>query len=470
VPIRAGQRESDVTETVEHQVAVLSENAALQSRLVAALTPGIRWLVVPSARELLVRLKTDDIAAVVLNLESENGSPEHAVSVVRSLRAASGDTVLIVLARLRRGFGARIKAAGADEVLPWNIDPKEVENAVQHGLAVHQAEIEQSQMKEQTVSTYCFGELVGGSEPMRKVYEAVSRVAAFNTTVLIRGESGTGKELVARAILASSPRWDKPFVSVNCAAFPETLIEAELFGYEKGAFTGAYHDHAGHFEAAHGGTVFLDEIGSLGLALQGKLLRVLEDRSVQRIGGKKAQRIDFRLITASNQDLEEMVRVGRFREDLFYRIHVVPIFLPPLRERTGDIPLLVDYFVRLYCTANTIPMKRVDPDVVEVLEDYTWPGNVRELENLIQRLVLMAEGEVIRVKHLPQQLLYHSTAQQEALLIPDEGITFDEEIARIEAAYLNAALRRTQGRKSAAAALLHISPQKMKYLCRKYDI
>ena len=197
---------------------------------------------------------------------------------------------------------------------------------------------------------------------------------------------------------------------------------------------------------------------------------VLEDRSVQRIGGKKAQRIDFRLITATNQDLEEMVRAGRFREDLFYRIHVVPIFLPPLRERTGDIPLLVDYFLRLYCTANAIPMKRVDPDVVEVLEDHTWPGNVRELENLVQRLVLMAEGEVIGVKHLPQQLLYNSTAQQEALLIPDEGITFDEEIARIEAAYLTAALRRTEGRKSAAAALLHISPQKMKYLCRKYDI
>lgn len=305
---------------------------------------------------------------------------------------------------------------------------------------------------------------------MRRVYDNICRVAATNTTVMIRGESGTGKELVARALLASSPRWDKPYISLNCAAFPENLIEAELFGYEKGAFTGASQEHAGHFEAADTGTIFLDEIGSLSLGLQGKLLRVLEDRRVQRIGGKKAQRIDFRLITASNEDLEEMVRRGRFREDLFYRIHVVPIFLPPLRERTGDITLLVDYFVRFYCAANDAQPKRLDPDVLEILEEYPWPGNVRELENLIQRLVLMADGQLITVRHLPQQILYNSTARQEALLIPEEGIVFDQEIARVEAAYLQAALRRSEGKKTGAAALLHISPQKMKYLCRKYQI
>jgi len=252
-----GQRGSDVTETVQHQVAVLAENSALHSRLVDALAPDIRWLVVPSTGELLLRLKAGDITAVVLDLQNENGSTEHAINLVQSLRTASGGTVLIVLTRLRRGLGGRIKAAGADEVLPWNIDAKEVQNALQRGLAVRQAEIEQSRAREQALGKYCFGELVGGSEPMRRVYEAISRVAAYSTTVLIRGESGTGKELVARAILASGPRGDKPFVSVNCAAFPETLIEAELFGYEKGAFTGAYHEHAGHFEAANGGTIFL---------------------------------------------------------------------------------------------------------------------------------------------------------------------------------------------------------------------
>jgi transcriptional regulator with PAS, ATPase and Fis domain len=261
-----------------------------------------------------------------------------------------------------------------------------------------------------------------------------------------------------------------PFISVNCAALPESLIEAELFGHERGAFTGAHESRAGHIEAAHGGTLFLDEIGTLDLALQSKLLRVIEQRMVQRLGGKTAKKIDFRLITATNEDLEEAVRTGRFREDLYYRINVVPLHLPPLRDREGDIALLVDHFLRLYCAADEVPLKRMDPEALEVLEDYPWPGNVRELENLIQRLVLMTPGAMIEAKHLPQHILYHSTAKQESLLIPEEGISFDEEIARIEVAYLQAALRRTGGRKAAAARLLRIDPQKMKYLCRKYGL
>jgi DNA-binding NtrC family response regulator len=191
---------------------------------------------------------------------------------------------------------------------------------------------------------------------------------------------------------------------------------------------------------------------------------------VQRIGGKSSRKIDFRLITATNDDLEEMVRTGRFREDLYYRIHVVPIFLPPLRERTGDLPLLVDHFLRIYCAANRLPLKRVEPDVLEILEENPWHGNVRELENLLQRLVLMVEDPVIRANHLPQQILVSSAARSEAMLIPEEGLDFEQEIARIEAAYLQAALRRTQGKKSAAAALLRLNPQQMKYLCRKYRL
>jgi len=221
---------------------------------------------------------------------------------------------------------------------------------------------------------------------------------------------------------------------------------------------------------AHGGTLFLDEIGILGLALQSKLLRVLEQHMVQRIGAKTPKKIDFRLLTATNEDLEAAVETGRFREDLYYRINVVPIFLPPLCEREGDIPLLVDHFLRFYCGANNVPLKRLEPEVLEILEDYSWPGNVRELENVVQRLVLMAPGEVIAAKHLPQQILYASTAKQESLLIPEDGISFDEEMARIEVAYLEAALRRTSGRKAEAARLLRMDPQKMKYLCRKYNL
>ena len=450
------------------QVGLITGSKPLQARLIIAAN-GFEITPFSSAREFLNKSKAADFAAVLLDVEEEGATIERAALIVKSLSEAALEIPVVVLARPRRGFGARLKAAGADEVVQWNIEPEQLQEALTQILTAR-AEAVESERQRKSAERYQFRELVGTSEAMMLVYEAIHRVATTNTTVMIRGESGTGKELVARAIQASGPREAKPFVAVNCAAIPETLIESELFGYEKGAFTGASQAHEGHFEAAHTGTIFLDEIGSLSLGLQGKLLRVLEEHTIQRIGSKKPQRIDFRLITATNEDLEEMVRAGRFREDLFYRIHVVPIFLPPLRERIEDIAPLVNYFLGMYCVLNNLPEKRVEPDVLEVLEDYPWPGNVRELENLVQRLVLMTDGKLITVRHLPQHLLYHSTASQEKLLIPDEGIVFDEEIARIETAYLQAALRRTEGKKVAAASLLHISPQKMKYLCRKYQI
>jgi transcriptional regulator with PAS, ATPase and Fis domain len=257
---------------------------------------------------------------------------------------------------------------------------------------------------------------------------------------------------------------------VNCSALPESLIESELFGYEKGAFTGADSPRPGLIEAAHGGTLFLDEITTLNPALQSKLLRVLQERTVQRLGGRTLKKMDFRLVCATNDDLEDLVRKGRFREDLYYRINVVPIQVPPLRERNGDLPLLVDHFLRLYCTTAKRPLKIINPDVLEILEEYPWPGNVRELENIVQRLVVMVAGTTITAEHLPQHLLQHSACGQEAILIPEEGVDFDAEMGRIEVAYLNAALRRTGGKKSAAARLLRLDQQRMKYLCRKFKL
>jgi len=302
---------------------------------------------------------------------------------------------------------------------------------------------------------------------MLRVYQAIQAVSDSNTSVIVRGESGTGKELIARAIVQTSSRRDKPYVCLNCSAIPESLIESELFGHEKGAFTGADSARPGLIESAHGGTLFLDEITTLDHSLQSKLLRVLQERVVQRVGGRAAKKIDFRLIAATNDNLEELVKQGRFREDLYYRINVVPIFVPPLRERKGDIPLLIDHFLRLYSAANNRPLKQLEPETLEIMEDYSWPGNVRELENIVQRLVVMSNGARIQATHLPQQLLFSSAASQEAILIPEEGVNFDAEMERIELAYLTAALNRTKGRKSAAAALLHIDPQRMKYLCRK---
>jgi DNA-binding NtrC family response regulator len=427
--------------------------------------------VLPAWDELITLVKKHPPDAVLLDIDIIGQRPDEGVSALSELRSLVPDLLLVALTRSNRK-GLRYKAMDAtvDEYFVAPINFEEVRIVLGRALEKRWAEVEYRNRLSAKAEQQSFAELIGASEPMRRVYEAITRVADSSSTVVIRGESGTGKELVARAIVSLGARAEKPFVSINCAALPENLIESELFGHEKGAFTDAKTARAGHIELAHTGTLFLDEIATLGLVLQSKLLRVLEDRAVMRIGGHTAKKIDFRLITASNEDLEDMVHTGRFREDLYYRINVVPIALPPLRERAGDVPLLMDHFLRIYCAQNGVPLKRLDPEVVQVLEEDRWPGNVRELENLVQRLVLMVDGPTIKVQHLPQRMLYNSATSQESLLIPEEGVKFDEEISRIEVAYLEAALRRTGGSKMGAARLLHIDKQKMHYLCRKYQI
>jgi DNA-binding NtrC family response regulator len=421
--------------------------------------------------ELSAFLKKQPADAIMLDIDTVGERSEDGVAALSELRSLAPELVLVALTRSNnRNLRHQAIDAIVDEYFVAPINFEEVRIVLGRMLQKRAAEIEYRQRQSKEAEGESFTELIGGSESMRRVYDAIRRVADNNTTVLLRGESGTGKELVARAIVSVGSRSQKPFISLNCAALPENLIETELFGHEKGAFTDARTARPGHIELAHGGTLFLDEIATLGLALQSKLLRVLEDRAVTRIGGQTAKKIDFRLITATNENLEEMVQAGRFREDLYYRINVVPILLPPLRERQGDIPLLADHFLRIYCAANRVPLKRLDPDVMQILEEDEWPGNVRELENLVQRLVLMVDGPVIRVQHLPQRLLYNNATSQESLLIPEEGVTFDDEIARIETAYLAAALRRSNGSKIGAARLLHIDKQRMHYLCRKYHL
>jgi transcriptional regulator with PAS, ATPase and Fis domain len=290
--------------------------------------------------------------------------------------------------------------------------------------------------------------LIGGSEPMRRVYDAITRVADSTTTILIRGESGSGKELAARAIVMTGPRSEAAFISVNCAAIPESLIEAELFGHEKGAFTGAVASRAGHIEAAHGGTLFLDEIGSLPLPLQSKLLRVLEERTVQRIGGRGTKKVDFRLITATNEDLESAVREGRFREDLYYRLNVIPIGLPPLRERKEDIPELAGFFMRRFAAETKKSFTEITRDAEEKLVSYHWPGNVRELANVIERAVVLGPGPKLAAGDLPPRISAGESRGHSAVL------SYRDDVAAFRKQLILRALDQTKGNRTAAAKAL----------------
>ncbi len=454
-----------------YRVAAVSPDPTAWSELEGSLSQSFQLRRLFAWEEVMPSMSDFPMDGLVIDIDSLGRSQLEVLASVEQLRRSNTDILIVTVTRSQdRNLRLRAAEIGTDEFFVAPVDLEEMRIVLERSLEKRSLEIENRRATEQISGRYAFGEIIGRCEPMLRVFDTITRVARSDTSVVIRGESGTGKELVAKSVVALSPRKDKPFISLNCAALPDTLIESELFGYEKGAFTGAHATKPGQIELANGGTLFLDEIATLGPELQSKLLRVLQDRSVQRLGSKSSRKIDFRLLTATNENLEEMVRTGRFREDLYYRIHVVPIFMPPLRQRREDVSVLANHFLRIYCGANRIPVKRLDPEVLNIFEDYAWPGNVREMENLVQRLILMVEGPLIRVRDLPDQMLLSSAASQESLLIPEDGIDFDDEISRIEVAYLEAALRRTAGKKVAAAKLLRIKQQKMKYLCRKYQI
>ena len=414
------------------------------------------------------------VQAVLLDIDTGDSDDERTyggLPVLNELRRLNSEFVLISMSRSRtRSVEKQALEAGADAHFRSPVDISELRLTLVDLLRTRSEESARQSMREQAFENSRFQDFIGASESMRTVYDAIQQVAGSSVNVLVRGESGTGKELAARAIVALSPRANESYIRLNCAALPQELIESELFGSERGAFTGATEARPGQIELADGGTLFLDEIATLTLSLQTKLLRVLEDHMVQRLGGRTLRKIDFRLICATNENLEEMARTGRFREDLYYRIHVVPIQLPPLRERLGDIPLLCEHFLQTHCVANGIPKKHIDDTALATFEQHSWPGNVRELENLIQRLVITVRGEEIHATHLPPRLLATNLAASEAALLPESGADFDHEIQQMEVALLTAALRRTHGNKAAAARLLNLDGQRIKYLCRKYSL
>ena len=323
---------------------------------------------------------------------------------------------------------------------------------------------ENTHLRDELRERYDFSHIIGNSGPMRQVYEQITQVARTNTTVLIRGESGTGKELIAHAIHYNSARAAKPFVKVSCAALPDELIESELFGYEKGAFTGAHARKKGRFELAEAGTLFLDEVGDVSLSTQVKLLRVLQEREIDRLGGTEPVKVNVRLIAATNKDLEKAIAAGAFREDLHYRLNVFTIFVPPLRERKPDILLLADRFLEKYANEHHKSIKRISTPAIDMLTAYHWPGNVRELTNVIERAVLVCDASVIHGHHLPPTL---QTAESSGTVT---NIALQEAVNAYEKDLIMDALKTTRGNQTKAAKLLHSTERIINYKVRHYSI
>ncbi|HTN42386.1 MAG TPA: nif-specific transcriptional activator NifA [Nitrospiria bacterium] len=343
---------------------------------------------------------------------------------------------------------------------------------LQHTVSREKRELlEQNiQLQSELKNRYRIGNIVGQSKVMDEVFRSVLQVCKSKATVLLRGESGTGKELIARAIHYNSPRADRPFIKVNCAALPETLLESELFGHERGAFTGATQLRRGRFELADGGTLFLDEIGDIPLSTQVKLLRVLQEQRFERVGGSQTLSVDVRLVAATHRNLEAAIQEGTFREDLYYRLNVVPIFLPSLRERKEDIPLLIEYFLAR-CNKEHHKQIRIAPDVLRVMIQYHWPGNVRELENCIERMVVMAEASEITFHSMPSSIAaYFRDVREVTRPSPMDRPTLQTTVEDLERQQMLDALKKCGWVQSRAAKILGITPRQIGYKIKKYRI
>lgn len=363
------------------------------------------------------------------------------------------------------GFGTietavRAMKSGAFDFITKPFDLETVAAVVRKAAEFYRLRQENHLLRKAVRDQYRLEQLVGVSEAMQQVLEFVQKVADSDSTVMIQGESGTGKELVARMLHFNSLRRDRPLVPVNCGAIPENLLESELFGHEKGAFTGATHSRMGRFELANGGTIFLDEIGEMSLPLQVKLLRVLQEREFERVGGNRTIHVDVRIIAATNQDLELQVEERRFRKDLFYRLNVIPILIPPLRDRRSDIPLLIEHFLARFNQSKHTDVSGFMPDALQLLIEYDWPGNIRELENMIERLVVLKKQGTLTVEDLPPKIgrpPVVSEFKEQFIRFNDDGINLSREVEQYEKHLIMEALRKANGVTSRAAQLLHLN-------------
>jgi two-component system response regulator AtoC len=441
----------------KEQILVVDDEEDLRQAIVEILTvDGFDVRGVASAEEALEMLSQTpfDVLITDNNLPGKSG-----VELLEETLSRYPETVGIVIT----GFGTIETAVhaikkGAYDYLSKPFKLVELSIMVRKGLKERTLRFENQYLRSQLKNKYAFDNIIGTGRGMARIFDLIDSVAGLNSTVLIQGETGTGKELIAKAIHFNSPRKDQKMVSINCGAIPENLLESELFGHVKGAFTGAVQNRVGRFEQGNNGTIFLDEIGSMPQSLQVKLLRVLQEREFERVGGNTNIKVDVRIIAATSSNLESMVKEGTFREDLYYRLNVIPLFLPPLRERREDVPLLIQRFVSQFCETHRLEMKTVSPQVMKALMAYEWPGNVRQLENIVERMVaLTGSRTAILPADLPPEIQYgDALCSSTAIEIPEEGINFTNIVVDMERELILQGLRKANGNKKLAAKLLNL--------------
>jgi DNA-binding NtrC family response regulator len=392
------------------------------------------------------------------------------IDFLRELKAQNPSiAVVMITAHTSTKSAVDALKAGATDYIAKPFDIEELKVIVAKAVERKELEDENLHLRSALEERFTFSNIIGRSPKMQEIFSIVQRIARTTSTVLISGESGTGKELIARAIHYNSGRRGK-FVSINCGALPETLLESELFGHERGAFTGAIREKRGLFHEADRGTIFLDEIGETSTAMQIKLLRVLQDRVVRRVGSNVETAVDVRVIAATNRDLSDSIQKGTFREDLFYRINVIPIALPPLRQRREDIPILVEHFITKFCSALGVPQKRISSDAMRAIEKYHWPGNVRELENVVERMIALETSDVLTTKSLPEAVLLGGSIPDVTFDLPQDGISLQDHLEAIGKIFMLKALERTGGIQTQAAELLRMSFRSFRYYAKKYEL
>ncbi len=445
----------------QSHILVIDDDPAVRQILAETLTgEGHQVTVMSSGLEGVEAVKDQPVHVVLTDLQMPGIDGLETIDRISKI-----DSKIIAIVMTGYGtvdYAVRAMKAGAFDFITKPFEPDTVAVVVRKALDVYKLKQENHLLRKAVRDQYRLEHLVGTSAPMRMVLDFVEKVADSDSTVLIEGESGTGKELIARMLHFNSMRRERPLVPVNCGAIPETLLESELFGHEKGAFTGAAHTRLGRFELAHGGTIFLDEVGEMSLPLQVKLLRVLQERCFERVGGTRTINVDVRIIAATNQDLAQAVQERRFRQDLYYRLHVIPIHIPPLRERRSDIPLLVNHFIAQFNQLRRTEILGMESDALARMTEEEWPGNIRELENMIERLCVLKKRGMIAMSDLPERPVKMNAGKgvesaEQFIRFSEDGINLTKELEHYENRLIGEALRKANGITSRAAQLLQVN-------------